>query len=152
MTKKTSALLGIAILLTGLLAGCGGGAAEEPAPVSADAALKITGNVEAETGWAEADVKAMDAIDVESTNKDGETETYTGVPLNTLLGLAGVKDGATTLLFVADDGYTVEVALVDAQACDNCIVAFRDQGGFRTIMPEFPGNTQVKGIIEIQVQ
>ena len=151
MTKKTLILLSIAILLTGLLAGCGS-AAEEPAPVSADAALKITGNVEAETGWAEADVTAMDAIDVESTNKEGETETYTGVPLNTLLGLTGVKDGATTLTLVADDGYTVEVALADVQACDNCIVAFRDQGGFRTIMPELASNTQVKGIIEIQVQ
>ncbi|MEA3340641.1 MAG: hypothetical protein U9R15_11795 [Chloroflexota bacterium] len=151
MTKKTLILLGIAILLAGLLAGCGG-AAEEAAPVAADAALKISGNVEAETGWAEADVKAMDTIDVESTNKDGETSTYTGVPLNTLLGLAGVKDGATTLVFVADDGYTVEVVLADVQTCDNCIVAFRDQGGFITIMPEFPGNTQVKGIVEIQVQ
>ena len=127
-----------------------GGQAEGGIPE--DAALKITGNVATEIGWAEEEVLAMDAIDAESTNKDGETKTYTGILITQLLELAGVQEGAETLNFVADDGYMAEVALADAQACADCIVSFRNQGGFSIVMPGFPGNIQVKGVIEIQVK
>ncbi|TFG71799.1 MAG: hypothetical protein E4H27_03855 [Anaerolineales bacterium] len=115
-------------------------------------ALKITGSVETEVGWAEDAIRAMDTIEAESTNKDGETSTYTGVLISALLSEAGPKDGATTLTFVADDGYTAEVPLVDIEACADCIVSFRNQGGFSIVAPGFPGNTQVKGVIEIQVK
>ncbi len=94
----------------------------------------------------------MDTIEAESTNKDDETKTYTGVPLNALLEKAGVKDGATTLVFVADDDYTAEAALSEVQGCADCIVSFRNQGGFSTVMPDFSGKLQVKGIVEIQVK
>ena len=117
-----------------------------------NAALQITGNVSTESGWTEEEVRAMEAMDVEATNKDGETETYTGVSINALLQLAGVNDGATTVVYVADDGYSAEVALADVQACANCIVAFVDGGGFRIIMPDSPGNVQVKGVVEIQIK
>jgi hypothetical protein len=62
----------------------------------------------------------MGTIEAESTNKQGETKTYTGVPINALLELAGVQDAATTLTFVADDGHTAEVALAEVQACEDC--------------------------------
>jgi hypothetical protein len=52
----------------------------------------------------------------------------------------------------ADDGYTAEVALADVKACQDCIVSFRKQGGFSTVLPGFPGNVQVKGVIEIQAK
>jgi tungstate transport system substrate-binding protein len=118
----------------------------------ADAALKITGSVATEAGWTEEEIQALDTIDVDYTDKDGETTTYTGVPINTLLDQVDVDAGATALVFVADDDYTAEVALSDVQGCDNCIVAFQDGGGFRTVMPDFSGKLQVKGVIEIQVQ
>jgi len=129
-------------------------AGEAPAGggIPANAALKITGNVTNEIGWTEEAVRAMDTIEAESTNKQGETKTYTGVPINALLELAGVQDGATTLTFVADDGYTAEVTLAEVQACQDCIVSFREQGGFSTVLPGFPGSLQVKGVIEIQVK
>jgi DMSO/TMAO reductase YedYZ molybdopterin-dependent catalytic subunit len=117
-----------------------------------NAALKITGNVETEVGWTEDKVRSMDAIQAEATNKQGETTTYTGVSLNDLLGKATPKSDAATLVFVADDGYTAEVPLADVQACADCIVAFRDGGGFSTVLPGFPGNVQVKGVVEIQVK
>jgi hypothetical protein len=120
--------------------------------IPADAALKITGKVENEIGWTEDQVRAMDTIEAESTNKAGETSTYTGVPIVALLELAGLQDGAATLTFVADDGYTAEVKLSEMQACQDCIVSFRNQGGFSTVLPGFPGNVQVKGVAEIQVQ
>jgi hypothetical protein len=94
----------------------------------------------------------MDTIEAESTNKSGETSTYTGVPVNALLDLAGVKSDASTVVFVADDGYAAEVALDEVRACQDCIASFRNKGGFSIVMPGFPGNLQVKGVIEIQVK
>jgi tungstate transport system substrate-binding protein len=123
-------------------------AAEQAAGI----ALKITGLVDNEMAWTEGEVKAMETMDAESTNKDGETETYTGVSLNSLLELAGVKAEATTLVFVADDGYTAEITLAEVQACTDCIVSFRSQGGFSTVLPGFSGKVQVKGVVEIQVK
>ncbi len=55
-------------------------------------------------------------------------------------------------MFVADDGFTGEVTLVEVQDCADCIVSFRNQGGFSIVMPGFPGNVQVKGVVEIQVK
>ena len=108
--------------------------------------------METEVGWTEEKVRSMDAIQVESTNKQGETQTYTGVLLSDLLGKATPKDDATTVVFFADDGFTAEVPLADVQACQDCIVSFRDGGGFSTVLPGFPGSDQVKGVVEIQVK
>jgi hypothetical protein len=117
-----------------------------------DAALKVTGNVANEVGWIEEEVRAMETIEAESTNKAGETATYTGVLIQALLEKAQVGEDASTVVFVADDGYTAEADLAEVQACANCIVSFRNQGGFSIVMPGFPGNLQVKGVIEIQVK
>jgi len=120
--------------------------------IPANAALKITGNVETEIGWTEDKIRSMDTIEAQSTNKAGETSTYTGVAVNDLLGKAGPQADATTLAFVADDGYAAEASLSEVQACADCIVSFREKGGFSIVAPGFPGNVQVKGVIEIQVK
>jgi len=131
----------------------GGAPAEAPAGgIPEGAALKITGSVNAEIGWLEEDVRAMDTIEAQSTNKSGETSTYTGVLINTLLEMAGPKADATTVVFVADDGYSAEAALADVLACADCIVSFRNQGGFSIVMPGFASSLQVKGVVEIQVK
>jgi DMSO/TMAO reductase YedYZ molybdopterin-dependent catalytic subunit len=127
-------------------------AAQAGGGVPEDAALKITGSVENEIGWTEEKIRSMDTIEAQSTNKAGETSTYTGVLIDDLLGKAGPKDDATTLVFVAADGYTAEAPLAEIQACADCIVSFRNQGGFSIVAPEFPGNVQVKGVVEIQVK
>ncbi len=116
----------------------------EEAAASGDAALKITGKVGTEQAWTEEQVKALPAIDVESTNSKGEKDTYTGVKLTDLLALAAPAADATTLVFVADDGYMAEAPLADVLACANCIVSFRTNGGFSTVLPEFAKNLQVK--------
>jgi ABC-type glycerol-3-phosphate transport system substrate-binding protein len=153
MSRKHGRLL-ITVLLAGvLLSACGGGGSgASSGGVPADAALKVTGSVSSEVGWSEADLKAMDTMDVDYTNKDGETSTYTGVLINDLLDKAGVASGATAVVFVADDGYTSELTLEEVQGCADCIIAFRDEGGFSTVMPNFSGKAQVKGVIEIQVK
>jgi DMSO/TMAO reductase YedYZ molybdopterin-dependent catalytic subunit len=124
----------------------------QAAGVPDNAALKITGEVETEVGWTEEKIRSMDAIEAQSTNKQGETSTYTGVRISDLLSKADPKDGATTVVFVADDGYSAEAPLADIEACADCIVSFRNQGGFSIVAPPFPGNVQVKGVVEIQVK
>jgi hypothetical protein len=94
----------------------------------------------------------MATMEADYTNNSGEMETYTGVSLNALLELAEVKTKATTLTFVADDGYTAEVPVAEIQVCADCIVAFRKNGGFSMVMPGFPSNLRVKGDIDIQLQ
>jgi hypothetical protein len=149
MSKKALTLASILIVLSILLTACGGGA---KGGIPENAALKITGSVDKEIGWTEEQVRAMDTIEAESTNKKGETSTYTGVPIKALLDKASVKSDATTVVFVADDDYTAEAALSDVQGCSDCIVSFRDQGGLSIVMPNFPSNLQVKGVVEIQVK
>ncbi len=143
--KRIIVVLSLLVMLVGLLAGCGGSG-------SSEIALKITGNVEKEMAWAEDEVRAMDTIKAQSTNKEGETKTYTGVPINALLEKAGVKDSATMLVFVADDDSTAETTLAEVQGCADCIVSFRNQGGFSIVLPGFSGKLQVKDVVEIQIK
>ncbi len=150
MSKKVWSQFFALVLMASLLVACG--STPEPAVPPEPAALKITGSVSQEMGWAEEEVRAMETMDAESTNKQGETETYTGVSLNTLLDMAGPAADATTVTFVADDGNTAEMTLDELQACVNCIVSFRNQGGFSIVAPGFSSNVQVKGVIEIQVK
>ncbi len=119
---------------------------------SANYALRITGKVAKQLGWTEDQIHAMPTMEAQSTNKQGETSTYTGVLLTKLLDEAGLQPDATTVVFVADDGFTGEVALSDLQACSDCILSFRNQGGFSSVLPGFPSNVQVKGVVEIQVK
>jgi DMSO/TMAO reductase YedYZ molybdopterin-dependent catalytic subunit len=130
-------------------------AAEAPAteaPAASAFALTITGKVETEMGWSEDEIKAMTTLDVEATNSKGEKDTYTGVLLSDLLNLAKPASDATTIVFVADDGFTAEAPLADVMACTDCILSFRTKGGFSSVLPAFAKNLQVKGLIEIQVK
>jgi len=129
-----------------------GGTAPAAGGIPDNAALKITGKVATPIGWTEEVVRAMKTIDAQSTNSQGQTETYTGVLITDLLALAGPASDATTLVFVADDGFTAEVPLADLLACADCIVSFRSKGGFSTVLPGFSGKAQVKGVVEIQVK
>lgn len=124
----------------------------EAAGVPDDAAFKIVGSVATEVGWTEDKLRSMDTIEAQATDKEGVTETYTGVRISDLLSKADPKDDATMLVFVADDGYSAEVVLAEIDACADCIVSFQNQGGFRIVAPGFPSNAQVKGVVEIQVK
>ena len=138
-----------------LLSSCGKTEETTPVPTeepAADIAMKITGMVANEMAWTEAEVQAMNTLDVESTNSSGEKSTYTGVLITDLLALAQPNADATTVVFVADDGYTAEIGLEEVNACTDCIMSFRNKGGFSTVLPGKDGNLQVKGVVEIQVK
>ncbi|MCE5209300.1 MAG: substrate-binding domain-containing protein [Chloroflexi bacterium] len=119
---------------------------------TAAAGLKISGLLAAEKTWSVDELKAMETMTVDYTNKDNETNSYTGVSINQLLDLAGLNAEAATLTFVAGDGYTADADLAEIRACTDCIVAFMDDGSLRTVLPNFKSGQQVKGVIEIQVK
>jgi tungstate transport system substrate-binding protein len=164
MSRTIKLIFLIGLVLSLALSACGSAAptaapaTEAPvataAPTEAPAAataLKVTGSVASEQAWTEDEVKAMAAIDVESTNNDGQTATYTGVLISDLLAAAQPNPDANLVVFVADDGFTSEIPLEEVSACADCIVSFRNQGGFSSVMPGKPGKLQVKGLVEIQV-
>lgn len=145
-------LLTVAVLL---LAGCAGQTAE---PTTADgggggeaAALSVSGVVDEELFLSMDELQAMETREVEYTGKDGETETYTGVAVNDLLAEAGLGGDASTVAFVASDGYEAELPLVDLEGCGDCVVAF-DGDELRMVLPGFSGKVQVKGVVDIQVK
>mgnify|MGYP000879927846 CR=1 FL=1 len=127
--------------------------AQASAPeVTTGGGLKISGLLASEITWTVEDLQSMEMMDVEYTNKDNETNTYTGVSLNALLDLAQLNAEAVTLTLVADDGYAPDVDLAEVRACADCIVAVADDGGLRAVMPGFKSGQQVKGLVEIQVK
>jgi hypothetical protein len=134
--------------------GSGGGKTNEESETApaTDVALKITGAVGSEKDWSEEEVKALPTLDVESTNSKDDLETYTGVLISELLALAVPNANVTTLVLVADDGFTAEVGIADVLTCGNCILSFRSNGGFSSVLPNFAKNLQVKGVIELQVK
>ena len=151
MLGKMLVALGLSLILLATLMGCGGSPAGDGEPAG-ETSLQVTGNVENEMTWTEEEVRSMDTIESQRENNEGELSTYTGVPIEALLEEAGVPNDATTVTFVAEDDYTADVELAEVMACNDCIVSFRNQGGFSIVMPGYSGKLQVKGVVEIQVE
>ncbi len=143
------------VLLIGfaVLAGCATSApTATPLSPEVPVALKITGKVGKEMAWSEEQVRAMPTMDVQSKNKQGETSIYTGVSISVLLEMAGVQAEASAVAFTAGDGSSAEAQWAEVQACQDCIISFRNKGGFSVVMPDFPSDLQLKGVVEIQVK
>jgi hypothetical protein len=150
MLKRRLVLLCLSTVVVSLLVACGG-EHQEDGSAADKIALRVSGNVGKKMAWTEEQVRAMDTIEAERENKEGELSTYTGVPIKALLDEARVPDDATMVTFVAEDENTTQIELSALDACADCIVSFRNQGGFSIVMPGFSGKLQVKGVVEIQV-
>lgn len=135
--KKFSLVISLFVILA-LLTACGG---------QTDEPILTIGDKE----YAKTDLEGLGTMSADYTNKDGETTSYTGVSLSALLEDAGLASGGETLVFTASDGYQAEMALADALACANCIVAF-DEDILRMVMPDMSSKLQVKDVIEISVE
>lgn len=145
-----------ALVLLSVLAGCTptpppSTPTTEAVSTADEATLHVTGAIAGERTFTAETLRALGTRETAYTNKDGETTTYTGVPLAALLAEVGASADATTLIFSARDGYEAQAPLADVTACAECIVAFQDQGGFRVVLPGFPGNIQVRDLITLQV-
>lgn len=150
---KKSIVIGLLLAMVLVIMGCAQAVTEQAPPEGpAAAALAFTGKVGSETSWTMADLQAMDAISVETTNKDGATIQSTGVKLLDLINEVGLQDGVISLTFVGSDGYEAQVDVAEIQACTECIVAIQDDGTLNTVLPGLSGKAQVKGVVEIRAE
>lgn len=151
MLKRIAPILAV-ILLIASAVGC---AQVEPTPSPTPvetAALTITGSVAAVHEWTVAELRTMPQTSTDYVNKEGETETYTGVALSALFDEAGCGAEATTIAFVAGDGYSAEGDLAEVRGVENGIVAIADDGSLRVVLPEMSSKLQVKDLVEIKLK
>jgi molybdate/tungstate transport system substrate-binding protein len=123
-------------------------AAPAPAP-AAEVALSVTGAVENELALSRADLEEMGVEELTVEHPKKGDQTYEGVRLSKVLEAAGPT--GETLTFVAADGYTADLALADAQACEDCLIAF-DGDSLHSAMSGMEGMLWVKGLIGIEVK
>jgi DMSO/TMAO reductase YedYZ molybdopterin-dependent catalytic subunit len=154
VNKRSYLNIGLMILLLAGLTACAQAATEEAPPPEEPAvtALTMTGSVDNPTDWTMAELEAMESISVETTNKSGETVQNTGVKLLSLLEQAGLQEGASQLTFVGSDGYEGQADVAEILACEDCIVAFSEDGTLAMVLPDFSGKAQVKGVVEIRAE
>lgn len=115
-------------------------------------ALQITGLVGQEQALTMDQLKAMDVVTVEVEHPKKGPQTGEGVRLNALLDLAQVKPEATTLVILAADGFSAEVALADVRACADCLIAFNNEGNLKSMMPGQQSNAWVKDVIQLELK
>jgi hypothetical protein len=138
---KKSLLLIVVLVLITLMTAC---TSEEVATTTDEASLTVGGKA-----YTLNELEALGTMSTDYTNKDGETTTYSGVQLITLLEDAGLS--GDTLIFTAADGFEADLDMADALACTDCIVAF-DNGSLRMVMPEMSGKLQVRDVVEIAAE
>ncbi len=115
--------------------------------------LVVTGAATQPMGFMEADLRAMEVLTITAEHPKQGKGDFEGVSLNALLDLAGVTEGATTLVITASDGYSVEVSLADIRACANCLLGFTDTlEKFKMVMPNLPSNAWVKDVVRLEVK
>lgn len=135
-------------------------ATEEPAAaefnepqMTAEGSLILVGLVDNALGFMEADLRGMDVLQITAEHPKSGTAVYEGVSLNALLDMAGLQDGATTLLITASDGYSAEVSLDDIRACENCLVGFTNTPEkLKMVMPGLESNAWVKDVVSLEVK
>ena len=166
MSLRKVIVVGLVFVFVFIISGCGGG--NEPAPENSaidvlaedgldlseetGEGLKISGLVDAASFWSVEELVAMEMIEVISDNSTGEETIYNGVPIIVLLGMAGVQDNATQIIFKAGDGSESEVLLEEINACIKCIVALGENEGFNIVLPGFPSNAVMMKIIEFELK
>ena len=115
--------------------------------------LVITGAVNQPMGFMEADLRAMEVLKITAEHPKKGKEDYEGVSLNALLDLAGVKDGAKTLVITASDGYSTEISLDEVRACTDCLLGFTNTvEKFKMVMPKLPSSAWVKDVVKLEVK
>ena len=116
---------------------------------SVEADLEIGGLVEKPLAFTEADLRAMEVVQISAEHPKSGMQDYEGVRLNALLEMAGVKGEATKLVLTASDDYSAEVALADVTACEDCLVAFTEEPGvLNLVMPGMSSKAWIKDIVK----
>jgi DMSO/TMAO reductase YedYZ molybdopterin-dependent catalytic subunit len=133
--------------------------AATPAPTQAGsgagtggAALTLTGLVGKEQAWSLDDLQKMEVVKLTVEHPKKGKQDAEGVRLNALLDLAQPKADARALVITAIDGYTAEVDLKAVRACADCLIAFNQSAGLKTVMPGMQGNLWVKDVVKIEIK
>jgi len=114
--------------------------------------LTIEGLVNQELTLKDADLRALEIITISAEAKDGPKD-FQGILLNQLLDLAGLQDGATTLVFTASDNYSSKVNLSDVRDCPKSLLAFLETPGtYMIVLPDLATSTWVKNVVKIEVK
>jgi DMSO/TMAO reductase YedYZ molybdopterin-dependent catalytic subunit len=121
-------------------------------PAQAGAALAVTGMVDTPLSLTMDDIGAMESATITAKHpKKDETAEYTGVRLNAILDAAAPKDGATSLVLTASDGYLTIVDLATVRACADCLVVPAEDGSLSLVMPGMDASAWMKGVVQLQL-
>ncbi len=127
-----------------------GGVANVPAD---QATFTLTGLVDQDLSLNEAALRNMEVLAITAEHPKKGPQDYEGISLNALLDLAGVQDGAQTLLVTAADGFTTEINLADLRACENCLLAFTETPeSFNLVLPGMESNFWAKDVVSIEAK
>jgi DMSO/TMAO reductase YedYZ molybdopterin-dependent catalytic subunit len=117
------------------------------------ATFTLMGQVNQELTLDEATLRKMEMLKITAEHPKKGKEDYEGIALNALLDLAGVKDGAKTLVVTSADGYVTEVSLADVRACKDCLLGFTNTlEKFKLVMPGMESSVWAKDVIKIEVK
>ena len=129
-----------------------------PAPTAASsaaagsAALTLTGLVSKEQAWSLEDVHKMEVVKLTVEHPKKGKQDAEGVRLNALLDLAQPKAEAKTLVITAIDGFTAEVDLKAVRDCADCLIAFNQSAGLKSVMPGMESNLWVKDVVKLELK
>lgn len=116
------------------------------------AAIMIFGDVMNKLTLGMENLQAMNVVELEAEHSKKGMQSYQGVRLNDLLGLAGADAGAVTLVITASDGYAAEANLVEMHDCADCLLAFADDGTLSMVMPGMQSDFWVKEVNFLEVK
>jgi DMSO/TMAO reductase YedYZ molybdopterin-dependent catalytic subunit len=126
----------------------------DAANVPADqATFGLTGLVNQELTLNEAALRKMEVRKITAEHPKNGKSDFEGVSLIALLDLAGVKEGAKTLVVTSADGYMTEIGIADVRACVDCLLGFTNTlEKFKLVMPGLPSNVWAKDVVKIEVK
>jgi DMSO/TMAO reductase YedYZ molybdopterin-dependent catalytic subunit len=131
-----------------------GSPAEEPVEMvlPEGASLMVFGDVLNKLTLGMENLQAMNVIELEAEHPKKGMQRYQGIRLNDLLNLAGADAASTVLVITASDGYAAEASLADIRACDDCLLAFADDGTLSMVLPGLESNFWVKQVNFLKVK
>lgn len=117
------------------------------------ATFTLMGLVNQELTLDEAALRKLEVLKITAEHPKKGKEDYEGIALNTLLDLAGIKDGAKTLVITSADGYVTEISLADVRACTECLLSFTNTlEKFKLVMPGMESSVWAKEVVKIEVK
>jgi len=148
---RKTVLFTIVMLAAVLMGACGATATPAPAAPAGPPALVVQGKVGQELKLTLDDIKALgvEKLTLEHP-KNGPTE-YEGVRLSKVLAAAAPAADAATLVLTAADGFSAEVAIADATACADCLIAISGTD-LNMAMPGLSSKAWVKTVTTIEVK